>query len=63
MIREEHRCNLRPLVDPVPVRNVSLFIRNDYVREALLNFVVNAIKTIVPEHMIDEHLLKYPVRL
>ncbi len=63
MIREEHRCNLRPLVDPVPVRVVSLFIRSDYVREALLNFVVNAIKTIVPEHMIDEHLLKYPVRL
>lgn len=63
MIREEHRCNLRPLVDPVPVRVVSLFIRSDYVREALLNFVVDAIKTIVPEHMIDEHLLKYPVRL
>ena len=63
MIREEHRCNLRPLVDPIPVRVVSLFIRSDYVREALLNFVVNAIKTIVPEHMIDEHLLKYPVRL
>ena len=61
MIREEHRCNLRPLVDPIPVRVVSLFIRSDYVREALLNFVVNAIKTIVPEHMIDEHLLKYPV--
>lgn len=63
MIREEHRCNLRPLVDPIPVRVVSLFIRSDYVREALLNFVVDAIKTIVPEHMIDEHLLKYPVRL
>lgn len=63
MIREEHRCNLRPLVDPIPVRVVSLFIRNDYVREALLNVVVDAIKTIVPTRMIDERLLKYAVRL
>ncbi len=63
MIREEHRRNLRPLVDPIPVRNVSLFIRSDYVREALVNFVVDAIKTIVPVHMIEERLLKYPVRL
>ena len=63
MIREEHRCNLRPLVDPVPARVVSLFIRSDYVREALLNFVVDAIKTIIPTRMIDERLLKFPVRL
>ena len=63
MIREEHRCHLRPLVDPVPFRIVSLFIRNDYVREGLLNFVVDAIKTIIPQHMLDERLLKFPVRL
>lgn len=63
MIREEHRCHLRPLVNPVPVRVVSLFFRNDYVREGMLNFVVEAIKTIIPQHMIDPRLLKFMIKI
>lgn len=63
MIREENRGNLRPLVDPVPARQVSLFVRKDYVREGLLNIVADGIKTIVPEDMLDPHLVKYAIRL
>ena len=63
MLRPDHLPHLRPLVDPVPERTVSLFVRNDYVHEGLLNIVANGIKSIIPPHMIDERLAKYPIRL
>jgi len=55
--------NLRPLVDPVPVRQVSLFVRKDYVHEGLLNVIADGIKQIIPASMIDDHLAQFPVRL
>ena len=62
-LRPENRHMLRPLVDPVPQRQVSLFVRKDYVREGLLNVIADGIKQIIPQHMIDPHLAKYPIRL
>ena len=44
MLRPEHQKHVRPLVDPVPERQVSLFVRKDYVREGLLNIVAEGIK-------------------
>lgn len=63
MLRPEHRAHVRPLVDPAPERQVSLFVRKDYVHEGLLNIVANGIKSIIPTHMLDEHLANYPIRL
>lgn len=63
MLRSEHLCQIRPLVNPVPERQVSLFVRKDYVREGLLNIVADGIKGIIPPHMLDEHLVKYPIKL
>lgn len=63
LLRQEDQLNVRPLVNPTPTRRVSLFVRQDYVREGMLNIVADAIKTIIPDHMIDEHLAKYPIRL
>lgn len=57
------RKRIRPLVDPTPSRNVSLFVRRDYVREALLNVVVDAIKASIPTDLLDERLQKFRVRL
>lgn len=63
MLRGEDLTKIRPLVNPVPKRLVSLFVRKDYVREKLLNIIADGIKQIVPNHMLDEHLKKYPIRL
>lgn len=63
MLRPDHVAHVRPLVDPVPERVVSLYVRKDYVHEGLLNIVADGIKRIIPEHMLDEHLAKYPIRL
>lgn len=63
LLAKYRRERIRPLVDPVPSRCVSLFVRKDYVRETLLNVLADAVKTIVPTSMLDERLLKYPIRL
>ena len=49
---------IRPVVDPIPGRTVSLVIRSDYIHEAKLNAVVDAIKQIIPGEMLDNALRK-----
>lgn len=63
LLRSNHLDNIRPFEDPVPSRLVSLFVRQDYVREGMLNIIRDAILNIIPSHMIDEHLSKYAIRL
>lgn len=57
------RNHIRPIIDPVPVRRVSMFVRHDYVRESILNAIADGVKTIIPASMIDERIKKYPIRL
>lgn len=45
--------NLRPIVDPVPSRTVSLVIRKDYIHEARLNAVVDAVKQALPGNLLE----------
>ncbi len=53
----QQRC-LRPIIDPVPGRTISLAIRNDYIHEAKLNAVVDAIKHIIPGNLLDAVIRK-----
>ncbi|MCQ2298473.1 MAG: LysR substrate-binding domain-containing protein [Bacteroidales bacterium] len=62
MLREEDLGKTRPM-NPRVSRQVSIFVREDYVRQGLVNIVVDAIKRIIPEEMLDPHIVQYPVRL
>lgn len=53
LIMYSQQKNLRPIVEPVPSRTISLVIRNDYIHEAVLNTVVKAIKRIIPGKMLE----------
>ena len=53
LIMYSHQRCLRPIVDPVPSRTISLIIRRDYIHEAMLNAVVDAIKRIIPGVMLE----------
>ena len=53
----QQRC-LRPIVDPVPGRTISLVIRSDYIHEAKLNAVVDAVKSIIPGTLLENVLRK-----
>ena len=47
----------------IHVREVSLVIRRDYLRERIINSLVDAVKAIIPDNMIDARLKKFAVRL
>lgn len=40
--------NLRPIVNPVPRRVISLAVRKDFIHEKMLNAVIDAVRAIVP---------------
>ena len=42
---------------------MSIIIKNDFIRERLLNVVVDNVKSIIPNYMIDDRLKKFAVRL
>lgn len=63
LLTDAQRENLRPFVSPAPVREISLVIRNDYVRERLINEIVKAVKNVIPDEMIDSRLKKFAVKL
>jgi LysR family hydrogen peroxide-inducible transcriptional activator len=63
LLNSEQKKNVRPLVSPQIVREISIVVRRDYVRETLLNHLAEILKTIIPEHMIDERLKKFAIRL
>ena len=63
LLRVAQQECIRPLVGPEPVREISLVIRGDFVKERMLNEVASAVKKIIPEHMIDSRLKKFAIRL
>lgn len=63
LLSEVEQANLRPFAEPVPTRTVSLFVRADYMRESLVNIVIDGIKSIIPEGMVNERLKKYRIKL
>ena len=55
----ERAARLRPIQSPRFFRTVSLAIRRDYMRERLLNVVVDTLKQIVPQDMLVTRLKKF----
>jgi LysR family transcriptional regulator, hydrogen peroxide-inducible genes activator len=62
-LTEEQHKNVRPIVGPEAVREISLVIHPDFVREKVLNAVADTIKSIIPSHMLDSRLKKFTIKL
>lgn len=64
LLSDKQRQNVRPLEgDYLSMRRVSIYIRQDYVREQMLNSVIAALIHIIPRRMIEPYLLKNKIRL
>ncbi len=63
LILYSHQACLRPIVDPVPSRTISLIIRSDYIHEAKLNLVVDAIRRIIPVALLEGPVRKGHLKL
>lgn len=57
ILYSQQHC-LRPIIDPVPSRTISLVIRNDYLHEAKLNAVVEAVRQVIPSNLLDNVVRK-----
>lgn len=63
LLCEEQKKNVRPLQNPEPARIIAFIIRQDFVREMMLNILLDAVKSIVPREMIHPRLHKFPIKL
>lgn len=63
LLNEVQKKNLRKIVNPETTREIALVIRQDYVREGLMNAVANTVKQIIPAHMLDARLKKFAIKL
>ena len=48
----QQKC-LRPIIDPTPTRTISLVVRADFIHEAKLNAVVDAVRHIIPGELLE----------
>lgn len=55
--------SLRPIVDPVPQRTISLVMRSDFIHEAKMNAVVDAIRQIIPGTLLENAVRRGRLRL
>ncbi len=55
--------NIREITSPPAIREISIIIRKDYIKERMINAVADTIKSIIPEYMLDERLKKFAIRL
>ncbi len=63
LLSNEQKKNLRKIVKPEATREISVVIRHDFVREAVINAVANCVKEIIPLHMLDARLKKFAIKL
>lgn len=64
MLAESQRGNVRRIEgDHLSMRRVSMYIREDYVRERMLNTVTGTLKKFMPAGMMESPLLRNGIRL
>ncbi len=55
--------NLRNIQGPKFFRTISLVIRQDYMRERMLNIIAESVKSVVPKEIIKERLIKFKITI
>ena len=53
LILRSQQANVRPIVDPVPSRTISMVIRRDFIHERMLNVVIDAVRSVIPARMLE----------
>lgn len=59
----EQKKNVREITSPTMSRSIQLVIRQDFIKERILNAVAEIIKNIIPAKMIDERIKKFGIKL
>jgi len=59
----EQKENVSQISSPPAVREISVVIRKDFIKERLINAVADTVKEIIPEQMLDTRLKKFSIKL
>lgn len=62
-LSEKQKKNVRPFKNATPVREISLITRKEFIRERLINIIVDEVREAVPKSLQDEAMKKYVVPL
>ena len=62
-LNEKQKKNIRPFKNSTPVREISLITRREFIRERLINTIIDEVKEAVPKSLQDEAMKKYVVPL
>ncbi|MBO4841456.1 MAG: LysR family transcriptional regulator [Bacteroidaceae bacterium] len=63
-LSEQQRENVRRIEgDYLSQRRISLYIREDYIRQRMLKTITDTLLRFMPKGMMEEHIVKYGIRL
>lgn len=62
-LSDEQKKNLKEISNPPAVREVSIVIRKDFIKERMVNALADTIKEIIPEEMLDKRLKRFSIKL
>ena len=63
-LTDKQRENIRKIEDNyLSQRRVSLYIKEDYIRQRMLDTIVDTLKAFMPMEMLGEGILKYGIKL
>ena len=63
-LTDKQRENIRKIEgNYLSQRRVSLYIKEDYIRQRMLNTIVDTLKAFMPMEMLGEGILKYGIKL
>lgn len=63
LISPERKAHIREIVDPTPGREIAFVVRKDFVKERMINILADALKSIIPDAMLNERLKKFRIKL
>ena len=63
LISPERKAHIREIVDPTPGREIAFVVRKDFVKERMINILADALKSILPDTMLNERLKKFRIKL
>lgn len=63
-LNEKQRKNVRPIDgDFLSQRRISIYIKEDYIRERMLNTITDTLKLFMPKGMLSESIMKFGIKL
>ena len=63
-LTDKQRDNVRRIEgDYLSQRRVSLYIREDYIRQSMLNTITKTLLRFMPDSMMEERIVKYGIKL